>query len=114
MYPGLTVFEEEGRRLMNVLDLPGVAEGNFFSQVSEALTHSLFFVAGRWTSLSVYRSTTERDRTMNQSRLHGQLKALFDKVRGHKACRQLLSYPLEDDQVCAHSARESFNLFSGY
>ena len=53
----------------------------------------------RWTSLSVYRSTTERDRTVMQSRLHGQLKPLFDKVRNHKVCRQLLSFSFEDNQV---------------
>jgi hypothetical protein len=54
--------------------------------------------SGRWSSLSVYRGTTERDRTMNQGRLHQQLKGLMDsKIKSHKLMRQLLSYEFTEN-----------------
>lgn len=81
VYEGLTCFDNN-RRIANILDIPGVVDAG-------------------WTSLAIYKSSTERDRNVNQTKLNQSLKTLMEKVRSHKACKQLLSlnYPNFRDEV---------------
>lgn len=83
MYDGLELFQS-GRRLQNLMEVPGVAEGEINCQThdSEFLIHfSFFFVAAGWTPFHLYKGSTERDRNLNQSKLNAVLKGLLDKVR---------------------------------
>jgi hypothetical protein len=99
VYHGISDFEK-GKKLYNVLDLPGVQEGKnpIDILILEFFNFIVLLFSGRWSSLSVYRGTTERDRTMNQGRLHQQLKGLMDsKIRSHKLIRQLLSYDFTEN-----------------
>ena len=63
----MTVFEE-GVRLNNALEVPGVAEAG-------------------WTAFGIYRAGGERDRTAAQGRLNAMLKPLLERIRQHKSCR---------------------------
>lgn len=58
------------KRGYSVIDLPGVKEAG-------------------WLPFHIYKSSTERDRNLNQGKLSAQLKGLLDKVRGHKCAAVL-------------------------
>lgn len=58
----------------------------------------LFLPAG-WAQFHIYRSSTERDRNTNQSKLTATLKPLLDKVRNHKCAGLLHALENAEDVV---------------
>lgn len=72
---------EEGKKLNNVLEVPGVVEAG-------------------WTGYGIYRAGGDRDRTAAQGRLNGLLKPLLERVRQNKYCRLfIMNTPSESSQV---------------
>jgi hypothetical protein len=85
VYPGIELFDD-GTRLQSPHEIPGVLEGG-------------------WQNLSLVtpRGITDRDRSHSVSKLNGNLKALYERVRYHECAWPFLE-PVTEDQAPGYFA----------
>lgn len=81
IYPEAPVqyeFPSDNSIVDAILDAPGILESG-------------------WSLQTIYRGTTERDRAMNERTVNAALKAIMDRLKGHKFYKSLPQYPFLDD-----------------
>jgi histone acetyltransferase len=68
---------ENNYAIDNILDVPGVLEAG-------------------WSLQTIYRGTSDRDRAMNERTVNANLKAIMDRLKGHKFYKSIPQYPAID------------------